>query len=141
MIFVSFASGGWSWGLMDDMGLATLSGSVWQRFTGLVQNFLAEGRFHPIITFHSAFFYKIFSNSPQGFYLFRWFEVVLALGVWSLLVYRLTNNKFAVPLFLAITLSFYKFYDAFFYLSIQEILGVLFSGLAALFIFKGIREA
>ena len=76
------------------------------------------------------FLYNIFSSSPTGFYIFRWFEVLGTLLVWGYIAFLVTGKKIAFPLLIAVTLGFYNFYDAFFFLSTQEIMGLLFSGIA-----------
>jgi len=141
MILVSFLSGSWSWGLMDDTTLVNLPGNIWQRTAEILSTLQNSGRFQPIYAIQSAFFYKIFANNPGYFYIFRWFEVVFALGIWAWFCYRLTGEKTAAPLFFTVVLSFYKTYDAFFYLSIQEITGVLFAGLACILIFTATNRA
>ena len=124
--------GGWSWGLMDDYSLRVLSGGLWERIGHSLGSMVSFGVFRPVAAVHYAILYKVFENNPQGFYIFRWVECVASIGVWAYLSQRVTRSRFAVPLFLFVVLSFYKFYDAFFFLSIQEILGVLFFGIALL---------
>ena len=140
-LLVAFLLGGWSWGLMDDVGFAAMQGSIWTRFVDLFQGQLGSGRFFPTAGFHWAVFYKIFASSPGAFFVFRFFEVVCALGVWAFLAYRVTGRRSAAPLFFAIVLSFSEVYHAFFYLSPPEIIGILFAGLAANAFFQTIRTA
>ena len=139
-VLVAFILGGWSWGLMDDYGWVTMPGTIWERISGSYIGLFASGRFQPVYPFHAGVFYKVFSSSPTAFYIFRWVECVLALGVWAFLAWRVTRSHFAAPLFLFIALSFYKIYDGFFYLSTLEILGVLFFGFSVLFFLNAIES-
>lgn len=132
IIVYCFATGTWSWGLMDDLNMISRPGGVWQRFSQMHSELLTSGRFFPAFSLHCALFYKIFANNPPGFFIFRFIETILALSLWGILAYRVTGKRSAVPILFAVTLSFYKFYDAFFFLSTQEILGILFSGAAFL---------
>ncbi len=138
-VLISFILGGWFWGLMDDYGFMTVPGSVWDRITALLPQSVSSGRVVPVYYIHAAVFYKIFAGHPGAFFIFRWFECVLALGGWAWLAFRVTRRLFAVPLFLLAALSFYKVYDAFFFLSTNEILGVFFFGLAAHCFLNAIR--
>ncbi|MBF0594475.1 MAG: hypothetical protein HQL22_05870 [Candidatus Omnitrophica bacterium] len=140
VILVSFILGGWSWGLMDDYSWVKMPGTVWERMSGSIGNPFLAGRFLPVHVLHSAFFYKIFAENPTAFYIFRWVECVVALGLWAFLSFRVTRSQFAAPLFIFVTLSFYKVYDAFFFLSTQEILGILFFGAAALFFLNAVES-
>ena len=135
LIASQFIQGAWFWGLMDDHRMITYPGSVWDRFVLLHNQLLSAGRFYPTFIYHTALFYKVFVNHPLAFFVFRFCEVVLALGVWGYLAYRVTGKKAAAPILIAVTLSFYRFYDAFYFLSTQEILGVLFTGLSLLCLF------
>ena len=140
VILVSFVLGGWSWGLMDDFGMLKQPGNWWERFTGFCQAWMASGYIRPTLALHSAVFYKVFASSQAAFYIFRWAECVLALGVWAFLAFRVTRSHFAAPLFVFAVLSFCQIYDAFFYLSTHEILGVLFFGFALLFFLNAFEQ-
>lgn len=120
----------WSWGLMDDFQTLEIPGGFLQRITTLFHSYYQFGEFKPTLAFYAGIFYKVFSQHPIGFYIFK---IVLSYGVlffWGFQAYRLTRNRLAIVLVPAITLSFHYFYDVFFYLSSQEILGLLFTGLA-----------
>ncbi|MCA9398799.1 MAG: hypothetical protein KC618_03535 [Candidatus Omnitrophica bacterium] len=140
-ILSSYMHGTWSWGLMDDVNMVGRPGTIWERFCVLFSDLLGAGRFNPTFSFHCAFFYRIFENHPKAFFVFRWVEVVMALILWGFLAYKVTQKKIAIPLFFAIALSFLKFYDAFFFLSTQEILGVFFSGSALVFFLYALKPA
>ena len=133
---ISFVYHDWSWGLMDDYNLLTVPGSVWERTTALFKSMLANGRFQPTYNFYAASFYHIFEHAPKLFYILHAGIVCLSLVVWGYVAYLFTNSRLAFPLFICVSLSFYKFYDSFFYLSVQEILGLLFAGCACVFNFK-----
>lgn len=141
MVFSSFVTGTWSWGLMDDLGMVQNPGNVWERFVALLTALLADGRFYPTSVLHFALFYKIFQSNPHAFFFFRFFEVIVALSIWGYLANEVTHKKSAAPLFFAITLAFYRFYDAFFFLSTTEILGILFSGAGVLCFVKALKPS
>ncbi len=140
VIVISFMLGGWSWGLMDDHRMVMIPGSICERLTNSFMGMFNYGLMRPVAAVHYAVFYKIFSHNPTAFYIFRWFECVMMLGVWAYLSFKVTRSRFAPPLFLCAALSFYKLYDAFFYLSTQEVFGLLFVGIAMLFFFGAIGE-
>jgi hypothetical protein len=137
---MEFVLGAWSWGLMDDHGMVNISGGVWDRFTQLTKGLWGTGRFPFTTMLHHAVFYKIFADSPRLFFVFRWVEVVLAVGLWGVLAARVTRKYLAAALVFTITLGFTKFYDAFFFLSSQEIHGILFSGAAACLFLEAIKS-
>ncbi len=136
MILASFCLGGWTWGLIEDVSLISPQHSLWKRLHDFAWDISSGGRFNPTNGVHLAVFYRLFASSPGAFHIFHWFCVVLALFFWGLLASRVTRCKTALPLFFAIALSFPRLYDAFFYLSPAEIIGILFSGAAALAFFK-----
>ena len=140
VILVSFILGGWSWGLMDDYGFLSFTGGFWDRFSHIFKTTMDFGSLRPTSTLYYVIFYKMFSHNPTGFYIVRWLTCVLALGVWAFLAFKATRSRFAAPLFLFAALSFYKVYDAFFYLSTQEILGVLSFGFSFLFFWKAVEQ-
>ncbi len=140
VILVSFILGGWSWGLMDDYKFMNIPGNILQRIMSVFPTSISTGRVVPVYYVHAAIFYKIFAYSPTAFYIFRWVECVFALGLWALLASRVTRSQFAAPLFLLVALSFYKTYDAVFFLSTNEILGVLFFGLSATFFLNAFEQ-
>jgi len=129
-LIYSFSFKPWSWGLMDDLQILSLKGNVFERAWSYFQGFLSFGEFKFIWALHCAIFYKIFENAPKLFYIFKLFEICLILFIWGLAVFRITRQKISIVLVSAITLSFHYFYDAFFYLSSHEYLGLFFVGLA-----------
>ncbi len=130
MILLSFILHKWYWGLMDDAtilrGVAHPLTGFWGYFCGLCR----WGIFRPTFVLHSAFLYTIFQDAPQLFYIAKWVEIVSMLAVWGVLAYRATEKPLTSFLFGAIALSFHYFYDAFFFLSSQEILGLIFCGIS-----------
>lgn len=140
VILMEFTLGAWSWGLMDDHGMVEISGGTWERFTKLTKSLWGSGRFPFTSMLHHAVFYKFFADSPRLFFVFRWVEVILAVGLWGGLAARVTRKYLAASLVFAVTLGFTKFYDAFFFLSSQEIHGILFSGAAAWLFFEAIKS-
>lgn len=140
IIYYNFITSYWTWGLMDDYRMILYPGDVWGRFNTMYQSLSAQGRFFPTFILHLAFFYKVFVNNPLAFFFFRFIEVLMALGIWAYLAYKVTGQKLAFPLFLAVTMPFIRFFDAFYFLSTQEILGVLFSGAAAICFWNGIQK-
>jgi hypothetical protein len=141
MVLATFLLGGWFWGVMDDIKYRAISGSVWQETVRWFGIYLKIGRLMPTTALHMAFFYKLFSNNPTAFFIFRWVEVVATLGIWSIFVAKASGRKWAAGLFFAITLGFYKFYESFFFLSITEVIALFFAGLGVLFFFQGIKSA
>lgn len=142
MVFAVVALGGWTWGFMDDLMLRAQSGSVPEKFSSLFTGLWTTGRLLPTWAMHSALFYTLFRESAFLFYFFRFFEISIMLGVWAWCAFLLTGRRMiAIPFFLAVALSFFKIYDAFFYLSLSEPLGLLFSGVAVLIILFAVRPA
>jgi hypothetical protein len=122
---------------MDDHDMITMPGGVLERIPALFKFFRIWGVFRPVNIMHMGVFYTIFQDHPRWFYIFRWFEVVAALSVWGWLAALITGQKAALPLLVCITLSFFNFYDAFFFLSSQEYLGLLLTGCAGVCFYKG----
>ena len=141
MVLATFLLGGWFWGVMDDIKYRAVTGHVWQETVRLYFGYFRVGRLMPTTALYVAFFYKIFSNNPTVFFIFRWIEVLATLGIWSIFVVKVSGRKWAAGLFFAITLGFYKFYESFFYLSISEVIALFFAGLGVLFFFQGIKSA
>lgn len=135
-VAMSFVNQYWSWGLMDDVKFLTLPGTIEQRAGDLFKSMIGHGRFQPFYNLYAASFYKFFEHSPKLFYLVHALIVALTLAAWGYLSFLFTARWIAFPLFLCVSLSFYKFYDAFFYLSDQEILGLLLAGIASIFMFR-----
>lgn len=129
-LFFSFILGSWSWGLMDDYTILVSGDGIaersWNYFTTLGQ----WGVFRPTFAAHSAVFYSIFANSPKSFYIFRLLEISVVLIIWGACAYGITRKKISLVLLPAVALSFHYFYDGFFYLSSQEMIGLLFLGIA-----------
>jgi len=141
LIITSFLMGGWYWGLMDDQTMLSQQGSVIERTVNLCKWLLSSGRFVPSSCFHWALLYKIFASSPTGFFIFRWFEGVIALGIWGFFIIDVTGKKWSAWLFIAIAMGFSKLYDGFYYLSIPELLGILLAGGAILFFFRAVKPS
>lgn len=122
---------------MDDLNILSLGNSVASR-TGLwFQGLSSYGQFKPLTALHAGFFYTVFENNPAGFYVFRVCEILATLLLWGLFAYKLTRSIISIVLVGVITLSFHYFYDAFFYLSSAETIGLLFLGIAMnLFLFN-----
>lgn len=140
-VLAAFVIGSWSWGLMDDPGFVIWGGNIWERSVTMFKAILSGGMCRPVYAFHSGIFYKLFEHQPGIFYIFRWFEVSVALGIWGFFAFLVTRRTVALPLLICVALSFNKFYDAFFYLSTPDILGVLFSGCAGIFLFRAFGPA
>lgn len=136
LVFYSLTAETWSWGLMDDHNMAYVVGGVWENAWQLAEGLFKAGRLNPTYALHSAILYKIFQNHPGAYFVFRFFEVLLALIFWSLSTVSITKSKYAAPIFLTVTLSFFKFYDSFYFLSTNEILGILFSGICVYLLLK-----
>ncbi len=128
LILFSYFSQAWSWGLMDDLQLLTMSGDLWERAVAAFRMYLAFGELKPVFSAHSAFFYQVFSGSPRLFHMFKFFEIVLMLGLWGRAAVVVTGERLAFWLVLGIALSFHYLYDQFFFLSTHEALGLLFAG-------------
>jgi hypothetical protein len=136
-LILSFVLQKWSWGLMDDLNILSLGSSAATRAGLWFQGLSSYGQFKPLTALHAGIFYTVFENNPVGFYVFRVFEISAMLLLWGLFAYRLTGNILSIALVGAITLSFHYFYDAFFYLSSAETIGLLFLGIAMnLFLFN-----
>lgn len=121
----------WGWGIMDD--LQTLTSGKWiiDRAINYFKDLVSFGVFRPTYTIHAALFYTIFDNRPDLLYIVKALEICIVLILWGFWAYRITRKRVAVILVPAITLSFHYFYDTFFYLSSQEIIGLLFLAIAA----------
>lgn len=129
-LFFSFILGPWSWGLMDDYTILASGSGIAQRFASYFAGLGQWGVFRPAFVAHSAIFYSIFANSPKSFYIFRLLEISVVLIVWGACAYGITRRKISLVLLPAVALSFHYFYDGFFYLSSQEMIGLLFLGIA-----------
>ncbi|GEM_PF-1235240 len=129
-LFFSFILGPWSWGLMDDYTILVSGGGIAQRFSSYLSGLGQWGVFRPTFVVHSAVFYSIFANSPKLFYIFRLLEIGVVLMIWGACAYGITRKKQSLVLVPAVALSFHYFYDGFFYLSSQEMIGLLFLGVA-----------
>ncbi|MBF0331760.1 MAG: hypothetical protein HQL17_07460 [Candidatus Omnitrophica bacterium] len=129
LIIFSYALTEWSWGLMDDLTLLSVPGSVWDRTKIIFQLYFNFGEMKWTHALHCAVFYKVFSASPKAFHFFKFSEIAVTLGIWGLLAWRLTGRSVALLLFSAIALTFHYLYDQFFFLSTHETTGLLFLGL------------
>jgi hypothetical protein len=130
----------WSWGLMDDFQILETPGGLIQRAMTLFSGYCSFGFFRPTFAFYAGICYKIFAQHPQWFYVFKIILGYFVLFIWGWQAYRLTRNRLAFVLVPTITLSFHYFYDVFFYLSSQEILGLLFTGLALHFFIHAVNQ-
>ena len=137
MIGGSFFIDQWTWGLMDDMSLLSQSGWWGKRCFDLFQGFLTWGTCRWTYAAYAATFYPIFENAPKFFYIFKMLIVVGTLLIWGKNAQMLTQCRTALFLLPVVALSYYFFYDSFSYLSIQEPLGLFFSGLAIFCFIKG----
>ncbi|NTV28939.1 MAG: hypothetical protein HGA80_02540 [Candidatus Omnitrophica bacterium] len=141
VVLAAFLVGKWTWGLMDDYKYIAWAGTFWDKVAGYMHGTLGNGKFCPVYVVHSVLFYGLFGKNAGLFYIFRWAEVAAALGVWGWLAAMVTRRTVAVPLLVCIALSFGRVYDAFFYLSTPEIIGVFFSGCAGIFLFRAFEPA
>ena len=130
MMIFSFIFRHWGWGLMDDMTILGSGSNFFERTSNYFKGLLGFGEFKPLFAFHSGVFYTIFESHPKFFYVFKLFEIYLILFIWGFAAYRFTGRRISIILVPAITLSFHYFYDAFFYLSAHEAIGLLFLGLS-----------
>lgn len=139
IILAGFLLGGWYWGLMDDIGMSADNGPAVGRAIEMIKGFAGSGRFLPVSCFHWAVFYKVFSQSPMAFFLFRWIEGILILGLWGLVVVEVTGRRWSAWLFMTAALGFIRFYDGFFYLSVPEVPGIMLAAPAVLFFLRAVR--
>lgn len=138
-ILYSYIFSPWDWGLMDDLTILN-SGNNWvDRVFYYFSALLDFGRFSFFFTLYAGIFYSVFKDHPQLFYIFKAFEITLILIIWGVATYRITRSLFALTLLPAITLSFHYFYDAFFYLSSHEFIGLFFFGVALHFFISGLK--
>ncbi|MBF0483608.1 MAG: hypothetical protein HQL25_02765 [Candidatus Omnitrophica bacterium] len=128
-IFIIFI-GRWSWGLMDDFQLLNQPGNILERFNFFMKGYGNFGEFKPVYVFYVSFFYPLFENFVQFFYVFKLGLAVLSVWIFGHSAYRLTKNKISILFVGIITFSFPYFYDTFVYLSSHEILGLIFTGCA-----------
>lgn len=130
----------WWWGLMDDLAILNSGAGIIDRFRSYYVGLCAWGVFRPLYVLHSSVAYTLFERVPRLFYIFRLFEICVVLYIWGICACRVTKQKVAVILVPAVTLSFHYFYDAFFYLSSQEIIGLFFVGLSLFFYLRGLEN-
>lgn len=129
-IILSFILQHWDWGLMDDVTILNSGSGIVSRFWSYFKATLQFGQFKPLFPLHVSIFYSIFEEHPDWLYIARVFEICFILFIWGWATYRITKKTLSIFLLPAITLSFHYFYDAFFYLSSHEIVGLLFVGIA-----------
>ncbi len=139
VVLVSLLTQTWSWGLMDDHSILGIPGGIMGKWWTYFRQILGNGAMRPVATFHAALTYKIFENSPGLFHLFRFVEVAAAVLVWALAAFQLTGKRWTIFLTIAVAMSFHYLYDAFFFLSTQEILGVFFTGVALLLVHRSLH--
>jgi hypothetical protein len=130
----------WSWGLMDDLTILSSGTGIAGRFMKYFIDLVNWGVFRPTFVAHSAVFYTTFEHAPGLFYVLKWFEIMLMLGIWAWVVAGIRRSWAAGVFFSAIALSFHFLYDQFFFLSTQETLGLLFLGLSVK-VFAGLLNA
>ncbi|MFH0754639.1 MAG: hypothetical protein V2A70_08740 [Candidatus Omnitrophota bacterium] len=140
IVLVSFLTQTWSWGLMDDHTILAISGNVLQKGWQYFLDILAHGAMRPVATYHAAITYKLFENAPGMFHVFRFVEVMAAVMIWAVAAMQLTRRKTAFGLTVVIAMTFHYVYDAFFFLSTQEILGVLLAGGALVLINHALKD-
>ena len=108
----------WYWGLMDDFGFFSNTNSWIERFVSSVKGFMTFGIFRPTLAAYVPIFYPLFKHSPTSFYIFRLIFSVVSLFIWGGNAAIFSRKKTAIFLVPAISLTFYFFYDSFYYLSI-----------------------
>ncbi|MCR4337865.1 MAG: hypothetical protein NUV91_08695 [Candidatus Omnitrophica bacterium] len=128
----------WDWGLMDDMAILNSGSTMVDRFQGYGHALMEWGVLRFTFVAHSSAVYTLFENNPQLLYIFKLFEICMVLLIWGFAAFRITGRKISIVLVPAITLSFHYFYDAFFYLSSHEFLGLFFVGCALHFFLNSI---
>jgi len=129
-LLLGFVFQKWSWGLMDDLQILEAGTGVIDRTVHYFQSSRAFGQFRLVWPAHCGLFYTLFERRPDLFYIFRLFETVVVLLLWGGVAWRVTGRVLALVVLPAVTLSFHYFYDAVFYLSSQELIGLFFLGLA-----------
>ena len=130
LLFSFILQSWWSWGLMDDRQLLELSGGIPQKIREAFRMYLAFGEFKPTFAAYAGAFYTFFQNAPAAFYVFKLMLGSAVLLIWGHAAARVTGRRACLFLLPAVALSFHYLYDAFFYLSSHEILGLLWTGLA-----------
>lgn len=134
LMSASFLFDQWSWGLMDDVGLLRISHEKawWPSVCEIVKSSFSgqDGKLTWVYYAYAVTFYPIFENAPRLFYFFKLFIAVVSLLIWGFNVRLLTNSWLGALFLCVVAFSFYNFYDAIFYLSTHEILGVFFLGVA-----------
>ena len=139
VVLISLVTQTWSWGLMDDHSILAIRGGIMAKWWTYFRQILANGALRPVATFHAALTYKVFENAPGLFHIFRFVEVAVAVLVWALAAFQLTGKRWTIFLTIAVAMSFHYLYDAFFFLSTQEILGVFFTGVALLLMHRSLH--
>ncbi len=130
----------WSWGLMDDHLVLGFPGGCFEKGWTWFWGILGNGALRPVTAFHGGIMYGLFEHAPGLCYIFRFIEVVAAVAVWALVAWQLTGRWITFFLTFAVAMSFNYIYDAFFFLSTQEILGIFFSGCSLFWVNKGFQH-
>ena len=128
-ILLSFYLQEWYWGLVDDATILSWGHTVRERFINDFGTRLSNGRVQFLFSLRSALFYTWFENSPTMLHLLKWVEATMTLLVWGLAIKKISGRLLGAVIFASITLSFNYFYDTFFFISLQDVLGLLFLGI------------
>ena len=128
-ILLSFYLQEWYWGLVDDAGILVSGRTVAERFANDFGARLSNGRVQFLFSLRSAIFYTMFEQNPVMLHVLKWVEATLAILVWGLAVKKICGRSLGALIFATITLSFNYFYDTFFFISLQDVLGLLFLGI------------
>lgn len=139
-IILSYLLQRWSWGLMDDALILSSGSGVVDRTCTFFNVMLQFGQFRPMLALHAGFFYTLFEGHPNWLYISKAMEIALLLLIWGMGAYRLTKKCLSVLFFAVVTLSFHYFYDAFFYISSHEMIGLFFCGIAFHFFLNNLES-
>ncbi|MBN3040105.1 MAG: hypothetical protein JW867_03180 [Candidatus Omnitrophica bacterium] len=139
-IIFSYIFDTWDWGLMDDMWIIHSGTNALTRSLNLFRAMLNFGQFRLTFAVYAGFFYSIFKNYPVFFYIFKALVIYMVLFLWGRQAYKITKRRLTVLLFMGISLSFHYLYDAFFYLSSHEFLGLFFVALSFNFFLQNLES-
>ena len=129
-ILLSFYLLEWYWGLMDDVQLLQSGTNISERFVNYLATLVAFGHFNPTSALRSAVIYTWFEYVPVLAHVAKWVEACLMLLAWGVAAKRVSGKDSALPIFMAVALSFHYLYDTFFFLSTHEVIGLLFLGIS-----------
>lgn len=130
IIIFKYLLQGWYWGLMDDSLILQQGPGMYSIISAFFRSMFHFGQFRPMLALHVGIFYSLFDHEPNILYILKAIEIGIILIIWGAGTYRLTKSLLSVFLLGAVTLSFHYFYDAFFYISSHEMIGMLFGGIA-----------